>query len=337
MSLSLIVVLALSAGPAPSGGPGPFVQALWVVHRYGRAEAVDPANDQRVKGLLFKALGKEGDLTFQEVEGLMNAGTFKKLAGADGRMEPEEIREAVKLSLPDSRGRLFVKLKEHADLLSTSYDMIDEPHRVAGRKLAEWISRNHRPGKPLDVVVVCTGNSRRSIMGAAMGNVAAAYYGMPEVRFHSGGTTPTAFNSRTVKALQAIGIEVVPTGQEAARGEAATANPIYRIRWGSPGSPGEAAMEQNEFSKRYDDDANPKSEFAALMVCSDADEGCPVVRGSSLRVSMPYLDPKIYDGGSLEGAKYSERRDDMGRLMMSVMIQARRAVESAGEVVNRRR
>ena len=39
----------------------------------------------------------------------------------------------------------------------------------------------------------------------------AAYCGMPEVRFHSGGTAPTAFNIRTVNTLKEIGVEVGPT------------------------------------------------------------------------------------------------------------------------------
>src|ERR671935_50655 len=73
-------------------------------------------------------------------------------------------------------------------------EAIDPHHREAGEKLAHWIAANLEPGKPLHVTVVCTGNSRRSILGASMGNLAAAYCGMPEVRFHSGGTAPSAFN-----------------------------------------------------------------------------------------------------------------------------------------------
>jgi arsenate reductase len=41
-----------------------------------------------------------------------------------------------------------------------------------------------------------------------MGNIAAAYQGFPEIRFHSGGTTPSAFNPRTVAALREIGVDV---------------------------------------------------------------------------------------------------------------------------------
>ena len=38
---------------------------------------------------------------------------------------------------------------------------------------------------------------------------------------------------------------------------------------------------------------------------------------------MPYLDPKIYDDSTYESLKYAERRDDIGRLMLSVMMQVR--------------
>lgn len=224
--------------------------------------------------------------------------------------------------VPDSRKRLNPKVGAHADLLTTSFDMIDQPHRQAGDTLADWITKNYKPGQPLHVTVVCTGNSRRSILGATMGNVAAAYYGMPEVRFHSGGTAPTAFNSRTVACLKEIGIEIESTGTEAPRGEPKTANPIYKVRWGGSG------LETTEFSKTYYDSSNPQEGFAALMVCSEADAACPFVKGASLRVSMPYLDPKIYDDGAYEAFKYAERRDDIGRLMLSVMMQVRNRLAS---------
>ena len=51
---------------------------------------------------------------------------------------------------------------------------------------------------------------------------------------------------------------------------------------------------------------------------------------STIRVSMPYLDPKIYDDGAYEAAKYAERRDDIGRLMLSVMVQARGGIAAGG-------
>jgi arsenate reductase len=199
-------------------------------------------------------------------------------------------------------------------------------HRAAGEVLADWVVRNYEPGKPLHVIIICTGNSRRSIFGATTGNIAAAYHGMPEVRFHSGGTAPTAFNPRTILALKEIGVEIDPNGTEAPRGDSKTVNPVYQVRWGLPG---DATLEATEFSKTYSDPSNPQSGFAALMVCGEADAACPLVKGASVRISMPYLDPKIYDGSVYEAAKYAERRDDIGRLLLAVMMQARGRINAA--------
>lgn len=223
--------------------------------------------------------------------------------------------------IPGSRLRLLPGLARHAEGLADASGRIGEAHRAAGEALARWISENAQPGRTLHVIVVCTGNSRRSILGATMGNVTAAYWEMPEVRFHSGGTDPTAFNPRSIAALRQTGVEVEPTGEEAPRGEQGTANPVYRVRWGTPGEP---PMEVEEFSKRYDDPSNPPSGFAALMVCDEADAGCPAVRGADLRLSLPFADPKSYDDTPEESARYAERRDELGRLMMWVMEQARR-------------
>jgi hypothetical protein len=123
--------------------------------------------------------------------------------------------------------------------------------------------------------------------------------------------------------LKAVGFEVEPTGKEAERGEPKTANPIYRVSWGE-------GFETLEFSKHYGDRANPQQGFAALMVCGEADAACPFVKGATLRVSMPYLDPKIYDDGAYEAVKYAERRDDIGRLMLTVMVQAQGLLTAKG-------
>lgn len=216
----------------------------------------------------------------------------------------------------ESRTRLFARLREHAERLSSSFERVAPPHREAGERLARWIAANDLPGAPLNVIVVCTGNSRRSLLGSSMGNLAAAYHGMAEIRFHSGGTAPTAFNPRTVSTLKAVGFEIEPSGSEAERGESGVENPIYRVAWGD-------GLEVLEYSKHYGDSSNPQSGFAALMVCGEADAGCPLVTGAALRLSMPFEDPKDFDGEPTEGEKYAERRDDIGRLMLSVMMQAR--------------
>jgi arsenate reductase (thioredoxin) len=219
-----------------------------------------------------------------------------------------------------SRDDIFSKVRRHADLLTTQFHLIEEPHRAAADELVTWIATNYQSGKPLSVIVVCTGNSRRSILGSTMGNIAAAYNGMPDICFYSGGTAPSAFNSRTVATLKEIGVEIEPSGKEAPRGSSGEANPIYRIRWGT-------GLEALEFSKLYSDAHNPQSGFVAIMVCNQADAECPVVKGAGQRISAPYADPKEYDGADFEAAKYAERRDEIGRFMLSALTQARRRLD----------
>lgn len=320
------------APPAQASDVGPFARALWLVHAHGRPEALRPANDLKVKATLAKALrSKEGVATAALAE-LIPPYALERLAGEGGTLDAGEIQRAVEAATPATRRRILPALAAHADYLTTTYDLLDPARHAAAEEILSWILERYEPGKPLDLIAVCTGNSRRSALSAAMGNLAAAYHGLPGIRFHSGGTQPSALNSRTITALKEIGFEIQATGQEAPRGEPGTANPIHLVRWGVPGAAGEPAFEARESSKRYDDAQNPQQGFAALMVCDEADESCPTVRGAAKRISMPLLDPKIYDGGSYEAAKYRERRDDIGRLMLSILGQARRALEVAGKL-----
>ncbi len=223
---------------------------------------------------------------------------------------------------PASRSTLEPVLSAHLDTLAGDLDGIAEPYHSAGRQLAEWLAAHYRPGITLPVVVVCTGNSRRSMLGAMMGNAAAVFIGLPEIRFWSAGTAPSAFNPRTVAALKAVGFEVEPTGDEAPRNSPELPNPRYRVRWGT----GEG-QELVEFSKALGDAALPASGFAAVMVCDEADAGCPVVPGAACRISMPLPDPKAADDTPEECARYATTRDVLGRLMLAVLAESRRRTE----------
>lgn len=78
-------------------------------------------------------------------------------------------------------------------------------------------------------------------------------------------------------------------------------NPIYHIKYS-----------ENEhpiigFSKKLDDDFNPKSEYAAVMTCSQAEGGCPFIAGAEKRIPITYEDPRIYDNTPQQAEKYNER------------------------------
>jgi arsenate reductase len=61
------------------------------------------------------------------------------------------------------------------------------------------------------------------------------------------------------------------------------------------------------FSKRLNDDFNPKSEFAAIMTCDSANEACPFVSGAEKRIPITFEDPKAFDNTPQQAEKYNER------------------------------
>jgi len=183
----------------------------------------------------------------------------------------------------------------------------DDAHRAKLKGLVEALKAQQRSGLPLDLLFVCTHNSRRSHMAQLLGAVAAARAGVP-VRTFSGGTEATAFNPRAIAALSRVGFQISGEGEK---------NPRYRVAW-SPSAPAFEA-----FSKTMDDAANPKKDFVAVMTCSQADAACPLVVGASQRVAVPYEDPKVADGTPEEAQRYDERVEQIGRDLAWVFRQVR--------------
>ena len=61
------------------------------------------------------------------------------------------------------------------------------------------------------------------------------------------------------------------------------------------------------YSKLHNSEFNPTENFAAIMTCSSADEGCPFIIGATKRIPITYEDPKLYDGTPQQLIKYKER------------------------------
>ena len=188
------------------------------------------------------------------------------------------------------------------------FELIPAERKQQLNELRDYVASKVASGETPKLIVICTHNSRRSHLGQLWLAVGADYYGLLAMETFSGGTEATAFNIRAVNALQQIGFQI------ATQDETAT-NPIYEIVWKEGMEPYHA------FSKKYDDAPNPQAEFAAIMVCTSADEGCPIVAGSDFRLSLPYEDPKNFDDTELEAAKYDERARQIGREILFAFSQ----------------
>ncbi len=188
---------------------------------------------------------------------------------------------------------MFTQIRSYCDSLTKQFDAIPAPRKELLGEISKYMIEKRAHGKPVNLVYICTHNSRRSHFGQIWAQVASNYYGIKNVNAFSGGTEATAFNIHAIHALQRIGFEVKPLSNEK--------NPVYHVVFDEMESPVIC------FSKVYDDPKNPQKNFAAIMTCSDAEENCPFIPGVELRIGTTYDDPKAFDNTPQQDEKYSER------------------------------
>lgn len=204
----------------------------------------------------------------------------------------------------DQEQKLNEGLHEYTRDIQAEFDNIPGERKEQLKELADYVADNDS----VNLTFICTHNSRRSHMAQLWAQAAAHHYGI-NAECYSGGTEATAFNPRAVKAMKKAGFII----NEKKSGD----NPVYEVIYSSK------APAVDAFSKKYEHEANPSENFAAVMVCSHADENCPFVPGAKDRFSIPYDDPKDFDGTEQEEAKYDERCRDIAREMYFVMKEAR--------------
>jgi protein-tyrosine phosphatase/arsenate reductase len=188
---------------------------------------------------------------------------------------------------------MTTSIKTYCDEIIKEFDSIPTERKILLEKISAYIQLKKQEHKPIQLVYVCTHNSRRSHFGQIWAQVAAHYYKVNNVQTFSGGTEATAFNINAINSVKRVGFDVKKTTE--------TLNPIYPLYYEETDKPISC------FSKVYHDDVNPKYEFAAIMTCSDAEENCPLIPGVELRIGTTYDDPKAFDNTPLQDAKYDER------------------------------
>ena len=205
--------------------------------------------------------------------------------------------------------KLFPKLQETASSLTKDFGRIAEDRRKILAQLTSFIQSKAVKNEAIELVFICTHNSRRSHISQIWAQAAAAYYDIDHVISYSGGTEATAFNPRAVKAMSDAGFRITT--------KVDSSNPQYAVAFADD------AQELIAFSKKYDAEPNPAKGFAAIMTCTHADQNCPVVTGMEKRISLPYNDPKDFDGTALEAAKYQERVLEIGTEILYAFSQVK--------------
>jgi len=201
---------------------------------------------------------------------------------------------------------MYSKLKKTISELTQGFSSISEERKQTLQEVAKYISKDLNEKDSVKLNFICTHNSRRSHLAQIWTQTASNYYEIEGVETYSGGTEATAFNPRAVAAIERAGFHVKNTVGE---------NPRYEVKFSEDADP------MTCFSKKFDDPVNPDKNFAAIMTCSDADENCPFVPGTSFRKAVTYRDPKESDGTDHEKETYDERCRQIGTEMFYMMSQ----------------
>jgi arsenate reductase len=174
-----------------------------------------------------------------------------------------------------------------------NFESISEERKIDLQPLVDFIQKKTNNGEEIRLNLICTHNSRRSHLSQVWAQTAAANYDVKNVFCYSGGTEATAMFPMAAKTLGKQGFQI----KTIAEGN----NPVYAIKYSANAHP------VIGFSKTFDDDFNPQSEFAAILTCSSADQGCPFIAGAELRIPITFEDPKAFDNTPQQAEKYEER------------------------------
>lgn len=211
--------------------------------------------------------------------------------------------------------RLLPDVKKYLDERAKEFEQISQERQQELKEIANYIIKRQKKKEKTEIIVICTHNSRRSHFGQVWLQIGAYYYGLEKISTFSGGTEATACNPRTVAALQRAGLEIKSISANDDK------NPKYAARYA------QNLSEMYLFSKEYTSTANPQLGFMAILVCSSANEVCPIVKGADQRFYIPYEDPKISDNSPQETQTYDERCKQIAREMLYVMYCVKKGIK----------
>ncbi|WP_291117482.1 protein-tyrosine-phosphatase [Empedobacter sp. UBA7248] len=198
---------------------------------------------------------------------------------------------------------MFTELKEFL-LKLQNFDDISTERKAVLQPLVDYIQQKINDNQAINLNFICTHNSRRSHLSQVWAKVASSFYEIKNLQCYSGGTEETVLFPKVVETLTNQGLHIFKIAERD--------NPIYAIKFD------ENSLPIIGFSKRYYHVFNPISKFAAIMTCSQADDGCPFIAGAEKRIPITYEDPKISDNKPEQNEIYQQRSIEIATEMMYV-------------------
>ena len=190
---------------------------------------------------------------------------------------------------------------------NSAFIPLSEERKAVLQPLIDFIQDKINHTKEIRLNFICTHNSRRSHLSQIWAQTMAFHFGIKDVFCYSGGTEATAMFPKVAETLTQQGFQIQKLSENT--------NPVYAVTFSENQHPVIC------FSKTFENAFNPNGEFAAIMTCSSADEGCPFIAGAEKRLPIRYEDPKAFDGTDLMDVKYGERSREIASEMYYVFSQ----------------
>tara|TARA_R110001592_G_scaffold238127_1_gene497539 strand:- start:112798 stop:113502 length:705 start_codon:yes stop_codon:yes gene_type:complete len=184
---------------------------------------------------------------------------------------------------------------------------LNKDRKAVLKPLIDYIQLKVDSQQEIRINFICTHNSRRSHLSQVWAQTMAYHFGIKNVFCYSAGTEATALFPMVADTLKNSGFHIKTLSQDS--------NPVYSIKY---------AHNQHPiigFSKSLEDEFIPRSEFVAIMTCSQADSACPTIEGAEKRIPVTFDDPKAFDNTPQQVEKYQERSDQIATELYYVFSQ----------------
>ena len=101
-------------------------------------------------------------------------------------------------TLSNHQAMMYPEINQYIEDAKKGFESIAEDRKSALKKVALYIQTKKQSSEPVNLVFICTHNSRRSHFSQIWASTAAYHYGIDGINTFSGGTEATAFNPRAV-------------------------------------------------------------------------------------------------------------------------------------------
>jgi len=188
--------------------------------------------------------------------------------------------------------KLYPILHNYARELYPDYDDIPTERKYYLDVIADYIRNKKMVGKTAEILFVGTNQSTRSLMAQAWAHVAAYYYGLEDIAFHSAGINQSPVPTETIQAMERAGFIAYKIDEQG--------RVFYQLKYANNQDP------IIIFPKKIDDRSNPFSDFMSVMVCPNATGNLSTIKGSFNRLELTYHDPLGYEDTDEGERKYDE-------------------------------